>query len=219
MVEYIVGEHGHILTYGFDGREMEKGRVFAFVDRPLRPHCRTAIPGTQAATYSGYKRVNGIKFQGAMLPNGLPYDVAGSAVGRRHSAWLFRESNLNPKVRDAQEGPPVQYAGYGDTVYPMLSHVKRGQRETDMITVEERKVNKRMSTCTINIEWAFGKVLQLWPFLDSEKNSKLHLQPITHLYIVGALLTNMHTCLYGSQTGHYFDLNPPGLEEHLQMYG
>ncbi|CAM9853686.1 unnamed protein product [Discosporangium mesarthrocarpum] len=76
-----------------------------------------------------------------------------------------------------------------------------------------------MSTCRISIDWAFGKVLQLWPFLDFEKNSKLHIQPIAHLYVVGAVLTNMHTCPYGSQTGHYFDLNLPGLKEYLQMYG
>ncbi|CAM9211268.1 unnamed protein product [Discosporangium mesarthrocarpum] len=232
MVEFIVGKHGHIITDGFDGwvlnlpifadtirakrgfgEETEKGRVFALMDGTLRPHCRPANPGIQTATNPGCKRLNGIKFQGVVLPNGLLCDVAGPAVGRRNDAWLLMESNLNPKVCDALEGLPVQYVVYGDTAYSMLSQVKRGQRETYTITVEEREANKRMSTCRISIGRAFGKVLQLWPFLDFEKNSQLHLQPIAHLCIVGALLTNMHTCLYGSQTGHYFDLNPPGLKE------
>ncbi|CAM9314529.1 unnamed protein product [Discosporangium mesarthrocarpum] len=176
------------------GEETEKGRVFAFADGTLRPHCRPTNPGTQAATYSGYKRVNSIKFQGVMLPNGLLCDVAGPAGGRRHDSWLIGESNLNPKVRDALEGLPVQYVVYGDTVHPMLFHVGR----LNTITVEEREANKGMSTCRISIEWAFGKVLQLWPFVDFEKNRKLHLQPIAHLYIVGALLTIIHTCIYGS---------------------
>ncbi|CAM9138306.1 unnamed protein product [Discosporangium mesarthrocarpum] len=97
--------------------------------------------------------MNAVKFQGVVLPNGLLCDVAGPAVGRRHNAWLLRESKLNPKIRDAQEVLPVQYVEYGDTAYPMLSHVKRVQREPNTITVEEREANKRMSTCRISIEW------------------------------------------------------------------
>ncbi|CAN0254172.1 unnamed protein product, partial [Discosporangium mesarthrocarpum] len=96
------------------GEETEKGQVFAFVDVTLRPHCRPSNPDTQA-TYSGYKRVSGIKFQGVVLSSGLLCDVSGAAVERRHDAWLLRESNLHPKIMDPQEGLPVQYVVYGDT--------------------------------------------------------------------------------------------------------
>ncbi|CAM9442872.1 unnamed protein product [Discosporangium mesarthrocarpum] len=96
---------------------MEKGQVFAFVDGTLRRHCRPPLASRQRHTLGGYKHVNGIKFQCVVLSNGLLCDVAGPALGRRHDAWWLRESNLNPKVRDPQEGLLVQYVVYGDTAY------------------------------------------------------------------------------------------------------
>ena len=50
---------------------------------------------------------------------------------------------------------------------------------------------------------------------DLSKNFKVLLQPVGKLYIVAALLVNCHTCLYGSQTGQFFDLDPPELETYL----
>lgn len=35
-------------------------------------------------------------------------------------------------------------------------------------------------------------------------------------YKVGTLLTNCHTCLYGSQISDYFKCNPPRQEEYLR---
>ncbi|CAM9691724.1 unnamed protein product [Discosporangium mesarthrocarpum] len=197
MVEYIVGKHGHILTDRFDGWV------------PNLPIFADAIRAKTGFGEVTEKCVNGIKFQGVVLPNGLLCDVSGPVVGRRHDAWLLKESNLNPKVRDAQEGLPVQYVVYGDTAYPMLSHVKQGS-EGDLPWKREKPTRGCPRVGSV-LRRAFGKVLQLWPFLDFENNSKLQIQPNSHLYIVGALLTNMHTFLYGGQTGHYFDLNPPGL--------
>ena len=50
---------------------------------------------------------------------------------------------------------------------------------------------------------------------DFNKNLTVLLQPVGKMYIVGAILANWHTCLYGSQTGHFFDLDPPSLETYL----
>ena len=45
---------------------------------------------------------------------------------------------------------------------------------------------------------------------------KVLLSPIAKCYIVaGLILSNCHTCLYGSQTSRYFDLDPPQLEFYL----
>ena len=52
-------------------------------------------------------------------------------------------------------------------------------------------------------------------YLDFCKNLKVLLQPVAKYYNVGALLTNCHTCLYGSVTSSFFDLEPPKLEEYL----
>jgi len=44
---------------------------------------------------------------------------------------------------------------------------------------------------------------------------KLQLSPISKYYIAAALLTNIHTCLYGSQTGAYFNCVAPSVESYL----
>ena len=67
----------------------------------------------------------------------------------------------------------------------------------------------------IRVEWEFGKILKNFAFLDFRKNLKVLLSPVAKYYLVGALLTNCHTCLYGSQTSRYFNLEPPLLEHYL----
>ena len=66
-----------------------------------------------------------------------------------------------------------------------------------------------MSSLCQSVEWGFGKLLQLFPFLDYKKNLKLFLQPVAKYYMVANLLANAHTCLYGSQISNYFGLNHP----------
>ena len=67
-----------------------------------------------------------------------------------------------------------------------------------------------MSSLCQSVEWGFGKLLQLFPFLDYKKNLKLFLQPVANYYIVETFLINAHIiCLYGSQKSTYFGLNHP----------
>ena len=102
---------------------------------------------------------------------------------------------------------------YGDPAYGVTRSILspfRGQ-----ITPAEQQFNTAMSGVRISVEWTFGKIVQLFAYLDFKKNQKLLLQPVGKYYIVGALLTNCHTCLYGSQTSEYFGLMPPTLEAYL----
>ena len=76
-----------------------------------------------------------------------------------------------------------------------------------------------MSGARICVEWAFGKVVQQFAFVNHAADLKLFLQQIGRLYMVAVLLTNAHTCCYGSepQTGEYFQLQAPTLEEYFGM--
>jgi hypothetical protein len=67
----------------------------------------------------------------------------------------------------------------------------------------------------VAVEWGYGRIVRYFAFLDFKKNLKVFLQPVAVYYAVGALLTNCHTCLYGSQTSRYFGIAPPSLEEYL----
>ncbi|CAM9924580.1 unnamed protein product [Discosporangium mesarthrocarpum] len=104
----------------------DKGRICCFVDGTLSPHCAQLGDVEEGATYSGYKRNHGMKFEGVFPPNGIIADFVGPVVGRRHDGYLMRRSSLNARLREAQVGNPVQYHAYGDTAYAVLSNVKRG---------------------------------------------------------------------------------------------
>ena len=72
-----------------------------------------------------------------------------------------------------------------------------------------------MSSVRQSVEWQFGKVIQEFAFLDFKFFLKIYLQPVGKMYMVGALLANCHTSMYGSQTGLYFGVEPPTVEEYL----
>ena len=72
-----------------------------------------------------------------------------------------------------------------------------------------------MSGMRITNEWGFGKLFSLWAWLDYRHAHSVLLSPVGLIYPVANILTNMHTCLYGSQTGDYFLMRPPRLEDYL----
>jgi len=101
-----------------------------------------------------------------------------------------------------------------------------------------------MKALRVSVEWGFGKIVSLFQYLNHEENLRLFLQPVhtawpslpptpapphplttpsflrllwqVGLYFpVANILTNCHTCLYHSQTGLYFGLDPPSLEDYL----
>lgn len=86
-----------------------------------------------------------------------------------------------------------------------------------ILTPEQVAFNRAMSSVRQAVEWGFGKVIIEFAFLDFRKNQKLLLQHVGQMYKVGVILTNCHTCLYGSQTGTYFNIVPPTLEQYLNI--
>ena len=64
--------------------------------------------------------------------------------------------------------------------------------------------NADMSSERVTVEWGFGKIAALWPWVDYRKNMKVLLQPVGMFLRVANVLTNMHTCMYGSEVSNHF---------------
>jgi nuclease HARBI1 len=126
------------------------------------------------------------------------------------------QSQFNVRLASCQLGNKRQYKVYGDAAYAILSHVSRGYRGA-ALTQEQRTFNMAMSRGRIAVEWGFGKVSQLFAFVNYAADLKLFLQQVGKLYMVAVLLTNAHTCCYGSQTGEYFGVQAPTLEAYFTM--
>ncbi|CAM9415612.1 unnamed protein product, partial [Hapterophycus canaliculatus] len=164
--------------------------------------------------YDGHHRDHGLIYQAVMGPNGMLIDAWGPVSGRRHDSYLLCVSRLNDRLAEVQGPDSPQMKVHGDAAYPLLSHVRRGFRGSNL-TDGENALNQANSKMRICVEWGFGKVVNLFPFCDSRKNQKLFLQPVARCYINACVLTNAHTCLRGSQTGVYFGVPAPILEENF----
>lgn len=153
-------------------------------------------------------------FKVVACPNGLIAHLYGPIAGRHHDAFLLAESNLVAQLRRKFPAPHV-FTLYGDPAYPVQQYILAPYRGA-VITPLQAQFNTSMSKVRESVEWEFGKVVQYFAFLDFRKNLKILLQPIAKYYIIGALFSNCHTCLYGSTTTSYFGVEPPELETYLR---
>lgn len=193
--------------------------IFAFLDGTLRRSCRQrGRDDLQRENFDGHHRAHGLAFQSVVLPNGMIGDLYGPEPGRRHDSFLLRKSDLNPRLAALQQGKPFQGKVYGDAAYAVMSHIDRGFRGANL-TPAQRAYNTELSTVRISVEWQFGKIVEIFPFVDFKQNLQLMLSPIGKFYTVAALLTNAHTTCYGCKTSSYFGMPPPSLEEYFQFQG
>jgi len=126
---------------------------------------------------------------------------------------MLTESNVLPRLNASQAGIQEKFYLYGDSGYPIrdvLLSPFRGR-----LTQNQNEFNRSMSRLRVSVEWGFGKMLQIFAFLDFKKNLKLYKQAVGKTYMVAALLTNLHTCLYGSQTSTKFGCPPPSIQQYL----
>ncbi|CAM9644407.1 unnamed protein product, partial [Discosporangium mesarthrocarpum] len=187
-----------------------------FIDGTLRPHCRPIGDVAQAATFSGYRRRHVIKFQGVVPPNGPIDDLWGPTAESRHGDYLMRRSRLDDRLRDAQEGNPTHYYAYGDTAYAVMSHVKRGFKQSAAGLQPESIAGKGRSECALTLG---GKVCNLWGFLYRRRNLKITQNPVGDIHLVGVFLTNIRTRNHGSQVTEYCCEFPPSVEAYFRLYG
>ena len=150
-------------------------------------------------------------------PNGLIVSMFGPIEGRSHDAFILGESGLADKLRRVQRPNGEPYVIYGDPAYGLDLKILSPFRGANL-TAEQQEFNRCMSKARVSVEWGFGKIIQNFAFLDFKKNLKILLQPVAKYYLVGTLLMNCHTCLYGSLTSKFFNLEPPSLDTYLSNY-
>lgn len=220
--------------------------IFGFVDGHNQ---EVARPGHyQNVLFSGHRWIHCLKWQGLMMPNGMQPFPFGPICGSNHDAFMLGKSNLLPVLHYLMARIGRVYSLYGDLAYPDDACLMRpilfaqpGSREEEL--------NRIMSSLRIAVEWGFGRMASLWPWLDfvlrrslfaplsppappaplhvaysctecavcdasQTRNMQVLLVPVGRYFPVANILTNCYTTLYGSQTGDYFGLAPPSLEEY-----
>lgn len=137
-------------------------------------------------------------------------------LGRRHDAGIFRDSGLYERLELKAVFGDEKYVLYGDQAYGVMELLLSpfpGRPEA--LLPYQQQFNMSMRNLRVAVEWGFQKVVCEFAFVDLKKNQKLLLQDIDNLFKCAVFLTNCHTCIYGSQTSTYFNVEPPSLEEYL----
>jgi hypothetical protein len=231
LSKFLLDKHGHLLEQldlrwgthlgAYSSVIMSKANddcvrgVFCFVDGTVRACCH---PGghdnMQRELYTGHYKVHALRFLGMTLPNGIICFLHGPTAARRHDSFALRQSGLADSIRLLVGEEHVgQYFALGDSAFALTDVMKRMYKGN--LPPELQAENAVMSRVRVAVEWSFEKVVQEFAFLDFDKNLKLYLSPIALWYKIGVLMTNCHTCLYGSQTGLFFQLQAPSLEWYL----
>ena len=104
---------------------------------------------------------------------------------------------------------------YGDPAYPLRVHLMAPYKNLPL-TPEQQAFNKSMSSVRTAVEWVFGDITNYFSFLDFKRNLKIGLSPVGSMYSACAILRNAYTCLYASNTGTYFDISAPTIQEYFQ---
>jgi hypothetical protein len=194
-------------------------RCWCFIDGTFRSFCRPYRDGyngdAQRAHFAGHKNLHGNNYQGVTTPDGIIIEMHGPYSGRTNDITMLKKSRLLSKFLRFCVYRGVRYYAYGDRGYPNDNPFLMAGFKGRNISDKERQCNRIMSKLRIAVEWSFGKVVNLFAFVDFKKNQKLHLQPVASYWQIAALLANCNSCLYGNHTSRYFKCPTPKLEEYL----
>lgn len=192
---------------------------WGFIDGTIRKISRP-ISG-QRMMYNGKDRCHALKYQSVTTPDGIIRHLTGPYPGTMHDARMLDESGLDPVLRANMVQDGITYCLYGDPAYRKTPYLLRPFRGILLADTPEYIFNQRMARVRVTVEWGFGKLNSNWAsgnFSVAQKlfQSKCGLGP---QYIVMGLLTNLHTCMHGSQTSKFFNLQPPTAEEYMSGRG
>lgn len=191
----------------------------------LIPTCCGFVDGTifkirrptegEEAAYNGWKRMHATKYQAVVLSNFMVADFDGPHPGSAADPNMLRRSNLVERLREIVDRLGTSVSLYGDAAYPLSTVLYRPYRNET--TAVQARFNEDMSTFRLAVEWVFGKLEQLWPFVGDKTRRAVLLRQTGKEDVISALLTNFHTCLCGGVTTDYFGIAPPTLQEYERL--
>ena len=157
-----------------------------FIDGTVRPISRPTY--LQREVYSGHKRTHGLKYQSVVTPNGLVAEMSGPYPARRHDSWVMAQTQLLERLGNL----PGDVYGYGDPAYNLSPNLLCPYKGAELSNTQ-KDFNAAMSSVRVCVEWVFGKITNLWPYIDNKKSQNLYKQPLAKQYLVCTFLTNLHT--------------------------
>ncbi|KDQ53695.1 hypothetical protein JAAARDRAFT_61093 [Jaapia argillacea MUCL 33604] len=181
--------------------------VVSFMDVKIH---RISPPGdNQCINYNSYSKSHTYKYQAVLTPDGLITLCAGPMEGWRANVVVVQWSVLLEvwfeHARGYNNQPLLLYA---NPAYGKTDVVVSGLKKVWDLVENEQRFNTVMSKYRESVS-------NLWAFLKHVQQMKLHISPIRKYFQVAVLLTNAHSCQYGSDIAEYFQSKPPSLGEYF----
>eukprot|EP00976_Prorocentrum_cordatum_P011953 240523-Prorocentrum_minimum.AAC.1 len=176
------------------------GNCVGFSDGTLNRCARPTV--WQRMLYSGHKRDHGLKYLHCTSPDGLTYVLWGPDFNV-HDSTMVGHNGLLEEMEEIREELEVEedFTWYADAAFTLSRFCITGVRRNDpLATQEERDWTGRMNRDRTSVEWTIGKAKTTFAGITDKKQQKVLLQALGKQYFVATLLTNCHTCLYGSLT-------------------
>jgi len=203
--------------------------VIGFVDgtfiETCRPHEDTFAGVDQQDVYNGHHKGHGLQFLSLMFPNGM-FCLWGPYEGKRHDAYLMAKAGILDSLRNLDVFGPggellQRFAVFGDSAFPRTRwsyRMLKGQLDNAAALL-----NAVMSCFRQTVEWNFGKVTNVFTYVKFCYGLHIQGHPVGKFVHIAALLTNVHTTVYGCQTTAYFKshdmLERMSLERYLDVQG
>jgi hypothetical protein len=200
---------------------------FAIVDGKRFAICRpSGVHNQQAAAYNNYYGFHNLGFQGITGPNGMFLQFSGPNAGAGNDLDMLASSDSLNAIRNTadEENMVEQYDILGDKIYPQIhaNGIVSLRQNHFLLSQEDIDEDKAASSIRVCVEHSFSKLINLFPYIDFHKGLKINEREVGKYMVIAALLTNLHTCLYGSQVCQQFSstnevILPPTLEEYMEV--
>ena len=201
---------------------------FASLDGKRFKICRPSGPGNQqAGAYNGCYRFHNLGFQSIVGPNGMVLQFSEPFAGAGNYLDMLADSNSLNMTHEALARGGLDVGRFdilADKIYPQVhgNGVVSLRQAQYRHTRADEEEDSAASSARVNVEHLFGKLVNMLAFLDFSKGLKVHEREIGKYMVVGALIINLHTCLYGSQVCAQFSTEydvilPPALEEYMAV--
>ena len=133
---------------------------------------------------------------------------------RRHEAFILGASGLSDKLRWFKQLNGQAYVIF--VILPAEFHTEHFVSLSWWSLNAARTRFQQINEPSTHLCWIdFWKTLPVLCFYGLQEEHRSAVATSGKCYLVPALLTNFHTCLYGSQMSNFFDLQPPALEAYL----
>lgn len=152
------------------------------------------------------------KYQALMAANGIICHLERPYPERTNNSGTFQLSSLHDSLEKLAQGR--DFTVYGRGQYPSHSMLTM-PFEGAALKPHEAFFNDMMDVVWRPVEYSVGRVADSLSVVRFYQGQAFSRQRVARMYKVATLLANCRTCLYGNQVSHFFNVEPPTLEEYL----